>query len=193
MAVAVPPFTLRAALFERGSWSVETGLTWYRLSGLSLREVGFVVNGPLVRPFHSFVIPLSVNYSLSLGSDEQLVFGAGGFAAIHSLYELDDERLAQAWLFSSTNYARLQTSSAIGQSNTLGWTATVRYERQIDDRFGYRVGLEWFDGSSPSPIEGRFYAESLNEVPVEGGFEIPDARLDYRALGLTFGLLIRFL
>ena len=191
MSVAVPPFALRAAVIERAAWSVETGLTWYRISGLSMRDLGFPAGGSLLRPFHSFVIPLCAHYALNIDSDERLVFGAGGFAALHSIYELDDELLAQAWLRSSSSFSRLQTDSDIRQSNTLGWTVSIRYEREIDDRLGSRVAVEWFEGSSSSPIEGRYFGESLNEVPVEGGFELPGARLDYRAMGLTFGLLIR--
>lgn len=191
MAVSVPPLALRAALFERNAWSVETGFTWYRLSGLSMRDVGFPTSGALIRPFHSFVFPLTLGYSVGVGDRERIQFNAGGFAAIHSIYEVDDERLAQDWLFSSTQYSRLSTASSAAQGNTLGWMASVRYERDVDDRLGYNIGLEWLSGRSSAPIEGRFYGESLNGVPVEGEFRLSDAALDYRALGLTLGVQIQ--
>jgi len=191
MAVSVPPLALRAALFERGNWSVETGFTWYRLSGLSMHEVGFPTSGALIRPFHSFVFPLTLGYSVGVGERERIQLSAGGFAAIHSIYEVDDERLAQDWLFSSSQYSRLSTASSVAQGNTLGWMASVRYERDIDDRLGYNIGLEWLLGRSPAPIDGRFYGESLNGVPVEGEFQLGEAALDYRALGLTLGVQIQ--
>ncbi|CAI8242707.1 MAG: Uncharacterised protein [Flavobacteriia bacterium] len=189
MAPSIPPLSLRGALYEKEYWGVETGLSWYRMAGLSADGLPFALNKTLTGPFNSFVLPLQIKGVWPVGRwSIETKFGV--FLALNSPYSIRQDHLAEGLVQWSGDWRAMQTKAEIGQGNTFGGLGTLCVKAPLFERVELACSFSWYEGRSPAPITGNAVGVSMNDVPVDLSIDLPDVQLDYR--GFEWGLGIEY-
>ncbi len=185
MAVAVPPICLRGSLLEWKFLRFESGITWYRMGGLSVLDSEFPFQEAITQPFNSFVIPLQLSARLSLNKTWYIEPKLGAFYAINSLYKVNQDHLGRAILLFTNEYRAISTQAQIEQSNTFGFLGGIFATLVLDKAWSFSFGGSWYEGTSRAAIQCPFDAISLNDIAVKGSVNLPNSVLDYRGFELA--------
>ena len=189
MSPAIPPLSLRGALYEKEYWGVETGLSWYRMAGLSADGLPFALSKALTGSFDSFILPLQLKGKWPVGKwSIETKFGA--FLALNSTYGIRQDHLAEGLVQWSGDWRAMQTQAEIAQGNTFGALGTLCVKAPLFERVEVACSFSWYEGRSPAPITGNAVGVSMNDVPVDLSIDLPDVQLDYR--GFEWGLGIEY-
>lgn len=187
LSVAVPPVVLRGELIGDENWALETGITWYRMSGMALQSLSFPMLESALLPFNSFVFPLQIGGKWRYKSI-RIQPKIGVFASINSQYKLHEDALSRAYLRSRLDLSQMQTNSRIEQSNTFGLLAGVFLGLPLKKEWMLKIGGSWYEGQSPAAVSGSFQGLSQNQVPVTGNFNFNNSTLDFRGFEMYLGI-----
>jgi hypothetical protein len=190
MAVAVPPISLRGSLFEWKFMRFESGITWYRMGGLSVLDSEYPFHESITQPFNSFVVPLQLGAHLSINDSWSIQPKIGAFYAINSTYKVNQDNLGRAILLFGNEYKAISTQAQIEQSNTFGFLGGIFATLALNEAWSFSFGGSWYEGSSRAAIQGPFDAISLNDVAVKGVVDLPNSVLDYR--GFEIAVSVQF-
>jgi len=192
MAVAVPPISLRGSLIEWKFLRFESGITWYRLGGLSAVNGAFPFDEAITQPFNSFVIPLQLTVQIPFGDKWFIEPKLGGFYAINSTYKVNQDHLGRAILLYTNDFKAISTRAQIEQANTFGFLGGIFATFAIDKAWSFSFGGSWYEGTSGAAIKGPYNAISINDVAVEGNIDLPNTELDYRGFELAVSVQFKW-
>ena len=139
MSPAIPPLFFAERSHEKEYWGVETGLSWYRMAGLSADGLPFALNKALTVLFDSFILPLQLKGKWPVGRwSIETKFGA--FPALNSTYSIRQDHLAEGLVQWSGDWRAMQTKAEIGQKH-LGALGTSCVKASLFERVGSSLQL----------------------------------------------------
>lgn len=186
-SVPVSPFSLRGlGVHPTRFFSIESGFSLYRMSGLNVTDIPIETKDPLMGPMFSIFIPLEAVLEAQAGN---IVFRAkgGGFGFYnfinHVNYGNFDRALADFYDWEVAN-ADLAYDNKIGFGYMFGGEV-IFYATQ---RFGINIELNYLAGGSNLNLRGAVTGAGpggLESVEIN----YPDARIDYTGWEITFGII----
>jgi hypothetical protein len=186
-SVPVSPFSIRGlGVHPTRFFSIESGFSLYRMSGLNVIDIPFETRDPLMGPMFSIFIPLEAVLEAQAGN---VVFRAkgGGFGFYnfvnHVNYGNFDRALADYYGWEIAN-ADISYKNKIGFGYMFGGEVILYVSRQ----FGINIEVNYLSGGSDLSLQGIVSGAG------PGGIEsieitYPDARIDYTGWEITFGIL----
>jgi hypothetical protein len=168
-------------------FSLESGFTLYRMSGMNVTGLDFKTNEPVMGPFFSLFVPAQAvvklprkNFTFSLK--------AGGFG----FYNFDNRiiygnidraiRDSEGWEVANADF---DFDNNIGYGFLVGAELIVYFKKQ----FGMNFEVNYLNGGAPVNFRGEYTGWD----PVLGlqkvNKEYPDSRLDFTGMEITIGIL----
>ena len=183
----VSPFSIRGlGVHPTNFFSIESGFSLYRMSGLNVTDIPFETREPLMGPMFSLFIPLEAVLEAQAGN---VVFRAkgGGFGFYnfinHVNYGNFDRAIADYYEWDIAN-ADLTYQNKIGFGYMFGGEVILYVTRQ----FGINIEVNYLAGGSDLNIQGT--ATGSGPAGLESiEINYPDAHLDYTGWEITFGII----
>lgn len=186
----VAPVSIRGVGLRSGPVFLETGLTWYRMSGLGVQGLPFNYDEALTEPFNSFLIPLNIGLEIG-GRDVKFLPRIGGFFAVNAHYTPREGAFSKGFSKLRTDFDLVWTETSLEQNNTFGLLAGVESVIRIRDGLGLRLGVNYYLGRSALNPSGNYTALLRDGTVERGTFEFPDTDLDYSGWELMIGISIK--
>jgi len=186
-SVPVSPFSIRGlGIHPTNFFSIESGFSLYRMSGLNVTNIPFETNDPIMGPMFSIFIPLEAVLEAQAGNVVLRAKGGGfGFYNFinHVNYGNLDRAIATYYQWEIAN-AEISYENKIGFGYLFGGEVIIYVNRQ----FGFNLELNYLSGGSNLNFQGTATGADGNGL---GEIEInyPDARLDYTGWEITFGII----
>jgi len=186
-SVPVSPFSIRGlGVHPTNFFSIESGFSLYRMSGLNVIDIPFETKEPLMGPMFSIFIPLEAVLEAHAGN---VVFRAkgGGFGFYNFINHINygnlDRAIADFYQWDIAN-ADLDYENRIGFGYMYGGEVIFYVTRQ----FGINIELNYLAGGSDVNFQGT--ATGANSNGMESiEINYPDARIDYTGWEITFGII----
>jgi hypothetical protein len=189
LSAPVSPFSIRGMRLPLTSnLGLQGGATFYMLPGLPVSGLPFDADMPLRGSTFGLLIPAQFYVGIKSNGVQVLltggVFGMG-FTGDRLITGNWDRAFASSkgWEIANGN---LSMSNRIGW----GWITGLSVEIPVNRQFSISTGLNYLDGSAPSPISGEFYgANTDGELMIERiSFDQAKTRLSGMeiSLGISF-------
>ncbi len=164
--------------------ALETGVTLYRVAGLSIKDLPFEYDGPIAGPNFTLFFPAELVLMLYAGNLE-IDLKAGGFLFYAFDQHLNYGHLDRAirdyegWTVANSR-ATLKTYPGYG------YHAGAELTFPVLQQFGASVEVNYLLGGARFPIEGS-YTGGTTSIETRN-FNFSDARLDFSGLEFTIGV-----
>ncbi len=187
-SVPISPFSIRGVGIDLNRYvAIETGFSLYRFSGLSITDVPFETNDPVMGPTITFMAPLEL--VLQVGNTSQQFRIKGGLFFFYNfsnrfLYGNLDRALRdlEGWdvLNSDFNY-----------DNNVGWGYELgaEYIVYVSKQFGITMGVNYFIGGSNLNMRGSYRGGVNGSVLETVQAAYPDSILDLSGWEISLGAL----
>jgi hypothetical protein len=190
----ISPFSLRGLGFNLNKYfGIQSGFSLYRMSGLSVIDMPFESQKPIVGPSFTLLVPLEAVIQMS---GKQWEFNVkGGVFAFYSFDQklnygnLDEAiRSYESWLIANSEF---DFDNNIG----FGYHFGAEYVFYVNKQFGISLESNYFIGGSDLGLKGSYrggtldssnnfiYEERLNQ-------DYSDSRIDFTGLEISFGVII---
>lgn len=184
----VSPFSLRGiGIHPTKFFSIESGFSLYRMSGMNVTELPFESKDPLMGPMFSIFVPLEGVLEASAGN---LVFRAkgGGFAFYnfdnHVNYGNLDRAMARHYQWEIAN-ANLDYDNKIGFGYMVGAEIIVYFTKQ----FGINLEVNYLVGGADLGLHGKVTGGNTIDGIETIEVDYPESRLDFTGWEITIGIL----
>ncbi len=186
----VAPLSIRDVGYDFGKYlSLTTGITLYRMAGMSVKGMPLDNSKPLIGPFFAPLIPLELDVHIPVNRIEFLLRG-GGFAyytfANHINYGNFDRAIRASEELELVN-SHVHFENNPGYGYFFGSDMIVKINKHIS------VSLKgnYFNGSSPIKLQGTFQGWSSTQGMVKGIIDYPDSKIDFTGLEIGVGVSYR--
>lgn len=184
----VSPFSLRGiGVHPTDFFSIESGFSLYRMSGMNVINIPFETKDPLMGPFFSIMVPVQAVFELDV---KKMVFRikGGGFG----FYNFDtrinygnmDRALREYYAWDIVN-ADLKYDKKPGYGYLFGGEIIFYFS----DQFGINFEVNYLSGGSDLNYRGNVTGGSFPDIIEERYVEYKDARLDFTGWEITIGVL----
>ena len=187
-SIPISPFSVRGVGFDLNRYlAVETGFTLYRMSGLNVKDLPFESKKSLSGPNFTTFVPLELVLQFK-GKQTEFDLKAGGFFFYAFGQQVNlgnmDRALARYQSWDIAN-ADLDFENNPGLGFHFGGEFTITITRQ----FGISFEVNYLNGSADFPLSGNVTGGLLGGVnqTVPANFE--DAKIDFRGLEFSFGVI----
>lgn len=185
----ISPFSVGGIGVELNrNFSLETGFSLYRMSGVSITNLPFSTNDPLLGPNFTLLVPAELVFKF--GSKEyeiQLkagVFGFMGFDNKINYGNLDKAiRTYEGWDIAN---------SEISIQNAPGWGGKfgAEYIYYVSRDFGITIEFNYYLGGAITPINGRYWGGKLDSPPTsKENVQWNNATIDFTGIEISLGIL----
>ena len=188
-SVPVTPLSIRGIGFDFTSFSgIETGASFYRMSGMNVKDIPFESDKALVGPFFSLFVPLEL-VLFAEGRRSTFKLKGGGFAFYNFDTKLNEGNIDRAlrdelgWLVVNSDF---QVDNNIGFGYLFGGEI-VYY---INKKLGLNAEVQYLVGESKLNMRGTY-----SGLPSENdGFQtekvsLPDSKLDFTGFEISLGAI----
>lgn len=186
----VSPISLRGVGFRLGPVMLESGIIWYRISGLGVQGLPFNYDEPITEPFNSFILPLTAGIEIG-GKDLSFVPRIGAFYAINTLYNPREGSFSRGFERINPRYELVWTDTRLEQNNTFGLLTGIEAVLRVSDKIKIKLGTNYYLGASALNPSGSYTALLKDGTIERGTFEFPDTDLDFTGLEFTIGIAIK--
>jgi len=184
----ISPFSLRGiGVHPTDFFSIETGFSLYRMSGMNVIDLPFETKDALMGPFFSIMVPLQGVFELSAGNVIFRVKGGGfGFYNFDTRinYGNMDRALREYYQVDVLN-SDLQYDNKIGIGYLVGGEIIFYFA----DKFGINFEVNYLAGGSDLNYRGNVTGGNVMDQIETQYVEFNDARLDYTGWEITIGVL----
>lgn len=186
-SMPVSPFSFSDLGLKFGdNFSLVTGISLYRFSGMHVSKFPFEVDKPAMGPFFSLLIPLSAKFILSIEKIKfELKAGMFGFYNFdnHIIYTSLNEPAAEykGWDIASLN---LDYNNKPGYGLTAGAAITYFFKKNL----GIVLGMNYYDGAAPLNFKGTLSGGDIGASLQSENVSYPDAELDFSGFELKVGV-----
>jgi hypothetical protein len=184
----VSPFSLRGiGIHPTDFFSIESGFSLYRMSGMNVIQLPFDTKDPLMGPFFSIMVPLQAVFEVQTNN---VVFRAkgGGFGYYNFDTRINygnmDRALRDFYEWDIAN-ADLKYDNKIGFGYLVGGEIIFYFA----DKFGINFEVNYLSGGSDLNFRGSVIGGTLPDGIEEESIVFPDARLDFTGWEITIGVL----
>lgn len=184
----ISPFSLRGiGIHPTDFFSIESGFSLYRMSGMNVIQLPFETRDPLMGPFFSIMVPLQAVFEVQANN---VVFRAkgGGFGYYNFDTRINygnmDRALRDYYQWDVAN-ADLKYDNKIGFGYLVGGEIIFYFA----DKFGINFEVNYLSGGSDLNFRGTVVGGSLLDIVEQEDVEFTDARLDFTGWEITIGVL----
>ncbi len=187
-SIPISPFSFRGlGLNFTHNFSLETGGTLYRMSGMNVTGMPFESKNPVMGPFFSAFVPVQAVLKFPF---QNIVFSlkAGGFG----FYNLDNHinygnldraiREYQNWDVANADF---RFDNGLGYGVIGGAELIVYFTKQ----FGMNFAVNYLLGGSPLNFRGSYTGGTVSSGLQTIDVNYTDSKLDYTGLEVTMGVL----
>ncbi len=187
-SIPISPFSFRGLGVNLSKYfSLETGFTLYRMSGMNVTNIPFETKDPVMGPFFSLFVPGQAVLKLPL---QNVVFSlkGGGFVFYNFGNQINYGNLDRAirtyenWDVANADF---QYDNKIGYGLIAGAELIVYFTKQ----FGMNFEVNYLSGGSPLDLRGSYTGGTLQSGLKTINGEYKDSKLDYTGLEVTMGIL----
>jgi len=184
----ISPFSIRGiGIHPTNFFSIETGFSLYRMSGMNVINLPFESKESLMGPFFSLMVPLEAVLEARAGNFTFRVKG-GGFVFYnfgnHINYGNFDRELRNYYSWDVAN-SSLKYDNKIGYGFLVGGEIILYFTK----KFGMNFEVNYLSGGSDLNYRGSVIGGNLESGIGEIPLEYPDARLDFTGWEITIGVL----
>ncbi len=188
-SVPVTPLSVRGIGFDFTSFSgIETGVSFYRMSGMNVKELPFESDKALVGPFFSLFVPLEL-VLFAEGRRSTFKLKGGGFAFYNFDTRLNEGNIDRAlrdemgWLVVNSDF---QADNNIGFGYLFGGEI-VYY---INKKLGLNAEVQYLIGESKLNMRGTYSGvPSENDGYLTAEVSFPESRLDFTGFEISLGAI----
>lgn len=190
-SVPVAPLSIRGLGLKFGdNFSLTTGISLYRVSGMGVTGVPFEQRNSIIGPSLPLMMPLQANIIISSGPNVYK-FRGGVFGFYNFGTEINHGNLDRA-LLEHTGWESLNSRVGVESNFGSGYIVGFDYINYIRENIGIKLGGSYLMGGADIKMKGNYtgFPESgdeLHYVPVD----YPDSRLDFTGLELTIGVVVK--
>ncbi len=184
----VSPFSLRGiGVHPTDFFSIESGFSLYRMSGMNVINLPFETKDPLMGPFFSIMVPLQAVFELQVGNVTLRAKG-GGFGYYNFDTRINYGNMDRAM----RDYYKLDVANSdLKYDNKIGIGYLVGGEIifYFADKFGINFEVNYLAGGSDLNYRGYLTGGILPDIIETQYVEYKDARLDFTGWEITIGVL----
>lgn len=187
-SVPVTPFSFRGVGVDFNKFSgIETGGTFYRMSGLAMTNLPFESKEALIGPSFTIMVPLLLVLKAETSSSIFKIKG-GGFGFFNFAQQVNEGKFDRAYgeyLELAVLNSNVQTFNSIGP----GWMVSAEWIVYFTKEFGINVEVGYLAGKAVQPLKGTYIGADEQGNLVEDSFDFPKAELDFTGWEISFGVL----
>ena len=187
-SVPISPFSFRGVGLNPSKYfSLESGFTLYRMSGMTVTDIPFETRDPLMGPFFSLFVPAQAVLKLPVSNFVFSVKG-GGFAFYnfdnHIMYGNLDRAIREFEQWEVAN-ADFRFDNELGYGLIFGAEVVVYFTKQ----FGVNAEVNYLSGGAPLNLRGTYTGGDGTGAleSVTGNYK--DSKLDFTGWEITLGIL----
>jgi len=184
----VSPFSLRGiGVHPTDFFSIESGFSLYRMSGMNVINLPFETKDPLMGPFFSIMVPLQAVFELQVGNVTLRAKG-GGFGYYNFDTRINYGNMDRAM----RDYYQLDVANSdLKYDNKIGIGYLVGGEIifYFADKFGINFEVNYLAGGSDLNYRGYLTGGISPDIIETRYIEYKDARLDFTGWEITIGVL----
>ena len=184
----ISPFSLRGiGVHPTNFFSLESGFSLYRMSGMNVVDLPFETKEPLMGPFFSIMVPIQAVLEAQTG---KVVFRLKG--GVFGFFNFDnkinygnmDRALMKYYQWDVAN-SDLDYDNKIGYGYLAGGEIILYFA----DKFGINFEVNYLYGGSDLNFRGQVIGANFPDIIETKHVEYNDARLDYTGWEITIGIL----
>lgn len=189
-SIPVTPLSIRGLGVDFTNFmGIETGGTFYRMSGMNMKDIPFESDEALVGPFFSAMVPLELTLFYESRRAIYKLKG-GGFAFYNFGTKLNEGNIDRA-LRKDLGWAVLNSDFEVDNNLGLGYMFGGEIIYYINKKFGVNVEVQYLQGSSDLNLRGTYAGlENENASYREEIFAAPDSKLDFSGLEISLGAIL---
>ena len=184
----ISPFSIRGiGIHPTNFFSIETGFSLYRMSGMNVINLPFDSKEPLMGPFFSIMVPLEGVLEAQI---RNLIFRVkgGGFGFYnfgnHVNYGNFDREIRAYYNWDVAN-STLEYDNKIGYGFLVGGEIILYFTK----KFGMNFEVNYLSGGSNLNYRGTAIGGTIENGIGEVPLVYPEARLDFTGWEITIGVL----
>ena len=188
-SVPVTPFSIRGVGFDLNRFfSIESGFTLYRISGMGVKGLPYDSKSPLIGPFFSLMVPLEAVITFNFDNQAFKLKG-GGFLFYNFDTKINEGNLDRE-LKEYFGWEVLNSDFSVNNNIGYGYHFGAEYIIYFSKKFGISFEAYYLSGSSPLDMKGTYKG-----IPEDGDFiaeeatDFKDAQLDFTGYELSIGVL----
>ncbi len=187
-SIPISPFSFRGlGISPSRYFSLETGFTLYRMSGMNVTNIPFETKDPVMGPFFSLFVPAQAVLKLPLNNVIFKIKG-GGFAFYNFGNQVNYGNLDRA----IRKYENWDVANADFQFDNkfgFGWIAGAELIVYFTKQFGMNFEVNYLSGGSNLDLRGSYTGGTLQSGLQTLTGEYKDSKLDFTGLEVTMGIL----
>ncbi len=184
----ISPFSFRGVGVDLNRFlAIETGITLYRMSGMSVTDIPFETSKPILGPNFTILVPLELVIQFR-GARQEFKIRGGGFGFLPFDTKLDQGNLDRAlrefegWEVLNSNF---ELDNKIGGGILFG----AEYILYLTDKFGITLGASYFIGSSKLNLKGSYVGGNSGQPFETVDIEYSDSKLDFTGIEISLGAI----
>jgi hypothetical protein len=186
----ISPFSFRGVGVNMGNYfALETGITLYRMSGLSLKDVPFESKHSMVGPNFTFFVPGELVIKLPARNFEFDIKG-GGFVFYGLNQKLNYGNLDRA-IRDMEGWDVVNSQFSFRNGPGYGIHAGVELSVNVTKQFGASLEVNYLVGASGLPLTGSYSGGTLGGSNETKNVNFDDAKIDFSGLEVSIGVFMR--
>lgn len=183
----ISPFSIRGlgVNFNRFA-SIETGASLYRMSGISVKDMGFVTKESIVGPNFTLFIPVEFIISFK-GKRTEFDLKGGGFGFLPFANKIDYGNFDRG-IRTMENWQVVNSTIDFTTHPGYGWMAGVELTFQVTSQVGISLETNYLAGSANFPMHGSYTGVDKNDQVMTKTFAYNQAKMDMTGLEFSIGV-----
>lgn len=185
----VSPFSIRGLGVDFGKhFSLQTGASLYRMTGLGVKGLPFKTSTPIAGPNFTVFIPGELVLRFQ-GRQAEFDLKAGGFVFNGFLQKLNEGHLDRA-LRDHEGWKVVNSDFSTTARPGFGWQAGAELTINVTRQWGLSLEVNYLAGGSPLRMKGTYFGYDQNDLPVSREADFKKAKVDLTGLEFSIGILM---
>jgi len=167
-------------------------LTLYNVGGMQISGLPFGNSEkPLMGPFLSLAMGFCPMIKIPLSKDKFILEVNGGWLGFQNIRPKIMNGNLNELISSSEGLSNVSSEWEFKNKFGSGWMYGGGLLYLIDKKIGLKLGVQYHDAKGKLEFKGDYSGYATNGNKVEGSSDYDDARLDYRGLSVSVGVVIK--
>jgi hypothetical protein len=186
----ISPFSFRGVGVNMGRFlALETGITLYRMSGLTLKDVPFEAKHSMVGPNFTFFVPGELVIQLP-GQGFEFDIKGGGFVFYGVNQKLNYGNLDRA-IRTMEGWDVVNSQFSFQNRPGYGVHAGVELTFPVAKQFNASLEVNYLLGASGLPLSGNYTGGTLGGSNETKNVSYDDAKIDFSGIEVSIGVFMK--